>query len=212
MQRTYLIIIVLLVFFVGCNQTTKKQQNADTIIVSNDTIVDTVPLQSFQQIDLENEEQEISFDTLKIVSGNCKLLYYPFGIHDNIEKFLSSLPKEAFAEKQRKMNGRETYVIQVKNNYIEVLVGDNYCGKPNFAVNIVNTEIKDNTITVVNSIKTGMTKQAFIKMLNLTNTNDLNKIRVVELISILEGIWQYYTFNESDILTKIEIKSDYVFE
>jgi hypothetical protein len=161
---------------------------------------------------LENEEQNICFDTLKIVSGNCKLLYYPFGLHNNIEEFLVSLPKETFAEKQIKMNGRETYLMQVKNNYIEVLIGDNYCGKNNFIVNIVNAEIKDNTIKVVNSIKTGMTKRAFIEMLNLTNTNGLNKIKVVELISILEGIWQYYTFNESDILTKIEIKSDYVFE
>lgn len=212
MQRTYLIIIVLLVFFVGCNKTTKKQQNADNSTVLNDTIVDTLPLQSFQSIDLKNEEQEIYFDTLKIISGNYNLLYYPFGIHDNIEKFLSSLPKEIGVEKQI-MNRIEIYHILFGNNNIEVFFGDDYYyGKDNFAVKIINAEIKDNTIKVANCIETGMTKQTFIEMLNLTNTNDLNKIRVVELISILEGIWQYYTFNESDILTKIEIKSDYVFE
>jgi hypothetical protein len=213
MQRTYLIIVVLLVFFVGCNKTTKKQKNANDSIVSNDTIIDTLPLQSFQSIDLENEEQNICFDTLKIVSGNYNLLYYPFGIHDNIEEFLSSLPKEMVVEKQIKMNRIEIYHILFGNNNIEFFFGDDYYyGKDNFAIKIINAEIKDDTIEIVNCIKTGMTKQTFIEMLNLTNTKDLKKIRVVELISILEGIWQYYTFNESDILTKIEINSDYVFE
>jgi hypothetical protein len=199
------------VCFIGCNQTTKKQKNANSSIGSKDTIVDTLP-QSLQSIDLEIEELYVYFDTLKIVSGNCKLLYYPVGIHNNIEKFCGSLPKKVFAEKQTKMNGTETYLIQVNNNYIEVLVSADYCEKNNFAVNIVNAEIKDNTIEIVNCIKTGMTKQTFIEILNLANTNDLNEIRVVELISVLAGIWQYYTFNESDILTQIEIKSDYVFE
>jgi hypothetical protein len=210
MQRTYLIIIVLFVFFIGCNQTTKKQKNANST-GSKDTIVDTLP-QNLQNIDLEIEELNVYFDTLKIVSGNCKLLYYPVGIYDNIERFWGSLPKEVFAEKQTKMNGTETYLIQVNNNHIEVLVSTDYCGKNNFAVNIVNAEIKDNTIEIVNCIKTGMTKQTFIEILNLANTNDLNEIKVVELISVLAGIWQYYTFNKSDILTQIEIKSDYVFE
>jgi hypothetical protein len=198
------------VFFIGCNQT-KKQKTASSSTVSKDTIIDTLP-QNLQSIDLENEEQNICFDTLKIVSGNRNLLYYPFGIHNNIEEFLGSLPKEIVATKQTKMNGRETYLIQIKNNYIEVLVGEDYSGKNNPTVNIVNAEIKDNTIEIVNSIKIGMTKQTFIEILNLTNINDLNEINVVELISVLAGIWQYYIFNENNILTKIEIKSDYVFE
>ena len=122
------------------------------------------------------------------------------------------MSKDVFVEKQIKPDGAETYLIQIKNNYIEVFVAEDYCGRNDFAVNIVNAEIKDNTIVIVNCIKTGMTKQSFIEMLNLANTNNLNKIKVIELISVLTGIWQYYTFNESDILTKIEIKSDYVFE
>jgi hypothetical protein len=207
MQRTNLIVIVFLVFFVCCNKAVKKQENTNSNVVSKDTVIDTLQ-QNFQNIDLEIEEKDICFDTLKIVSGNCKLLYYPFGVHSNIEKFLNSLQKEVFVEK----NYRETYLIKIKNNYIEVLVGDDYCGENNFAVNVVNAEIKDNAIEIVNSIKTGITRQSFIKMLNLENTSNLNEIKVVEMISVLAGIWHYYTFDKNGILNKIEIKSDYVFE
>jgi hypothetical protein len=198
-------------FFVGCNQPTKKQKDVHNNTVSQNTIIDSLS-RNFQGVDLDMEEDSICFDTLKIVSANCKLLYYPVGRHNDIETFLGSLPKEAFAEKRAKINGGETYFIKVKNNYIEVLVGEDYCGISDLAVNIVNAEIKNSTMEIANCIRTGMTKQTFFEALNLINTNDLNEIKVVELISVLSGIWQYYTFNESDILTKIEIKSDYIFE
>jgi hypothetical protein len=210
MQRTNLIVIVFLVFFVCCNKQ-RIQENTNSNVVSKDTTIDTLR-QIFQNIDLEIEEKSICFDTLKIVSGNCKLLYYPFGVHSNIENFLNSLQKEVFVEKQIKANSRETYLIQIKNNYIEVLVGDDYCGKNNFAVNVVNAKIKDNAIEIVNCIKIGITRQSFIEMLNLEDTSNLNEIKVVEMISVLAGIWHYYTFDKSGILNKIEIKSDYVFE
>jgi hypothetical protein len=213
MQKINLTVIVLLVFFVCCNAPVKRQENTNSNIVSKDTITNRDTLRpNIQRIDLEIEENSICFDTLKIVSGNCKLLYYPVGTHSNIEKFLSSLQKEVFVEKQIKANGTETYHIQIKNNYIEVLVGDNYCGSNNSVVNIVCAEIKDNAIEIVNCIKPGTTKQSFIEMLNLEYISNLNEIKVVEISSILAGIWQYYTFDKSSILNKIEIKSDYVFE
>jgi hypothetical protein len=217
MQKINLTVIVLLVFFVYCNAPVKRQENTNSNIVSKDTITDTdtdtdTLRPNIQRINLEIEENSICFDTLKIVSGNCKLLYYPVGTHRNIEFFLSSLQKEVFIEKQIKANGTETYHIQIKNNSIEVLVGDNYCGNNNSAVNIVSAEIKDNAIEIVNCIKTGTTKQSFIEMLNLEHISNLNEIKVVEISSILAGIWQYYTFDKSSILNKIEIKSDYVFE
>ena len=53
MQRTHLIIIVLFVFFIGCNQATKKQKNGKNSMASKDTIIDTLS-QSFQSIVLEN--------------------------------------------------------------------------------------------------------------------------------------------------------------
>jgi hypothetical protein len=211
MQKTNLIVIVLLVLLVCCNAPVKKQENTSSSIVSKDTIVDTLQ-PKIQYIDLEIEENNICFDTLQIVAGNCKLLYYPCGTHSNIENFLSSLPKEILVEKQIKANGTETYHIQIKNNYIEVLFGNNYCGNNNSAVNIISAEIKDNAIEVANSIKTGMTKQTFIEMLNVEHISNLNEIKVVEISSVIAGIWQYYTFDKGGILNKIEIKSDYVFE
>lgn len=211
MKKTNLIIVILFVCFACCNRPLTKQENTYNHVILRDTIVDTL-LSNNQPIDLEIEEKSICFDTLKIVAGNCKLLYYPFGVFNNIDELLNSFPKENVTKKQRKINYIEIYLIQINSNTIEVLISEDYCGKNNIAINIINAEIKDSTIEIANCLKTGMTKQAFIKMLNLAKINNLNEIKVIELISIVDGVWQYYTFNESDVLVKIEIKSDYVFE
>jgi len=201
-------LIILSFLFLGCsNKQVKKQENTNRIIAVKDTLQ-----QNFQSIDLESEENSICFDTLKIVSGNCKVLYYPFGIYNNMEEFLGFLPKEVSVKKQIKMNGTETSYIKYKNNYIEVLVGDDYCEKNSFVVNIVSAEIKDETIEIMNCIKIGITKQSFIKKLKLDKIDNLNKINVIEIISVLDGIWQYYTFDANGTLKIIEIKSDYMFE
>ncbi|GHT25323.1 hypothetical protein FACS189430_11790 [Bacteroidia bacterium] len=183
----------------------------NSINISKDIAIDTLQ-QNFQHIDLEIEEKSVSFDTLKIVSANCTLLYYPLGIYNDIEKFLNCLPKETVIEKQIKMNGIETYYIQFSSNNIEVLVGDDYCGKNNSAINIINAIIENDTIEFVNFVKNGITKQSFVRMLNLESTDSFKEIKVIEFISVLLGIWHYYTFDDNNILIKIEIKSDYVFE
>jgi hypothetical protein len=208
MNKVNLIVIVSLLFLVACNNQNKKTEKE--IVVSTNIAIDTLQ-QNFQQIDLEIEETNVCFDTLKIVSGNHNLLWNPFGIYDNIDDFLDFLPKEVFVKEQINDYGIEIYLVQINNSQIKVSVSEDwYSG--NIVVNLVNAEIRDNVIVIANCIKTGMTKQAFIEMLNLKNTSNSNEIKVVELISVIEGIWQYYTFNENDILTKIAIKSDYVFE
>jgi hypothetical protein len=209
MKRINFAVIILFLFLVACNNRNKKMENS--IDISKDIANDTLQ-QNFQHIDLEIEEKSVFFDTLKIVSANCTLLYYPLGIYNNIEFFLSSLPKEIVIEKQIKMNGIETYHIQFRSNNIEVLIGDDYCGKNSSVINIISAIIENDTIEFVNFVKTGITKQSFVRMLNLGSTDSFKEIKVIEFISVLSGIWHYYTFDDNNILTKIEIKSDYVFE
>jgi hypothetical protein len=194
MKRINFAVIILFLFLVACNNGNKKIENS--IDISKDIAIDTLQ-QNFQHIDLEIEEKSICFDTLKIVSANCTLLYYPFGIYNNIEIFLSSLPKETVIEKQIKINGMETYHIQFSSNNIEVLVGDDYCGKNNSAINIINAVIENDTIEFVKFVKKGITKQSFVRMLNLENTDNFKEIKVIEFISVLSGIWHYYTFDDN---------------
>jgi hypothetical protein len=129
-----------------------------------------------------------------------------------MEKYLSSLTKEMFVEQQIKMNGTETCLIQINSNKIEVLIGDDYCGKNSCVVNMVSAEIEDNAIEIVNCIRTGITKQSFIERLNLKDSGNLNDINVVEISSVLAGIWHYYTFDDKGMLNRIKIQSDFVFE
>jgi hypothetical protein len=205
MNKINLIVIVLFLFLVACNNQNKKTENKIIVSIAIDTLQ-----QNLQQIDLEIEEKSVCFDTLKIVSSNC-ILYYPFGKYDNIENFLTTLPAEKIVENiEDKIKG--IYHIQFKNNDIEVIVLEDYCENNNVAVNIVNAEIRNDAIEVLNCVKIGISKQSFVKILNLGNIDSFKEIRVIEFISVLSGIWHYYTFGDNNILTKIEIKSDYVFE
>lgn len=229
MQKSNSVIIFLSVFLVCCNAPVKKQENTNSNMVSTttitdmsqpdakhidqiltDTITDMLP-SNIQRINLEIIKNSISFDTLKIVSVNHDLLWNPFGVHSNMQSFLSSLPEDVVVEKQIKTGGIEIHSIHIGNSLIKVFVAEDlYAG--NIMVNTVYAEIEVDAIEIANCIRVGMTKQLFIETFGLENMDSLNEINVVELISGLLGVWQYYTFNNNNILTRIEIKTDYIFQ
>ncbi|OJU35556.1 MAG: hypothetical protein BGN96_04835 [Bacteroidales bacterium 45-6] len=192
----------------SCGLQSKKEEQGNSSTPPIQVVVKkTKPKQN---INLQIEESATIGDTLQIVSTQ-KMLYFPFGIHSGIKDYLKELPlKISLKEKVRE--NMPVYFIEYNKSIIEVLLGEDPFGKNELLVNIVKAEIMDNQINLFNNIQVGVSKQFFSDFFNLNKTLRSNQIRVVEFVSALSGIWYYYTFDENDILKKIEIKSDYVFE
>ena len=169
-------------------------------------------------------EAYVKSDTLSIVSDDDHL-YYPFGQYDTWNDFEKNYIKKHWTNLQTDSlftNDVDVYTIRMSPNYIEFVQDIDITGK----IEIVRGLIYNDHIQLYDGIRVGMTKREFL--LNfikddmryyesaakfrtdfIKDESQYKNISVIEVISVVAGIWYYYFFSPDQILTFICIKTDY---
>ena len=169
-------------------------------------------------------EAYVKSDTLSIVSDDDHL-YYPFGQYDTWNDFEKNYIKKHWMNLQTDSlftNDVDVYTVRMGSNYIEFFQNTDITGK----IEIVRGLIYNDRIQLYDGIRVGMTKREFL--LNFIKDNmryyesaakfrtdfikdesQYKNISVIEVISVVAGIWYYYFFSPDQILTFICIKTDY---
>ena len=168
-------------------------------------------------------EAYVKSDTLIIVSDDDHL-YHPFGQYDTWNDFEKNYIKKHWTNLQTDSlftNDVDVYTVRMGSNYIEFFQNTDITGK----IEIVRGLIYNDRIQLYDGIRVGMTKKEFL--LNFIKDNvgydksaakfradfvkdesQYKNISVIEVISVLTGIWYYYFFSPDQILTFIYIKTD----
>ena len=168
-------------------------------------------------------EAYVKSDTLSIVSDDDHL-YYPFGQYDTWNDFEKNYIKKHWMNLQTDSlftNDVDVYTVRMGSNYIEFFQNTDITGK----IEIVRGLIYNDRIQLYDGIRVGMTKREFL--LNFIKDNvgydksaakfradfvkdesQYKNISVIEVISVLTGIWYYYFFSPDQILKSICIKTD----
>ena len=162
-------------------------------------------------------------DTLSIVSDDDHL-YHPFGQYDTWNDFEKNYIKKHWTNLQTDslFDELSIYIVRMSPNYIEFVQDIDITGK----IEIVRGLIYDDHIQLYDGIRVGMTKKEFL--LNfikddmryyesaakfrtdfIKDESQYKNISVIEVISVVAGIWYYYFFSPDQILTFICIKTDY---
>ena len=154
-------------------------------------------------------EAYVKSDTLSIVSDDDHL-YYPFGQYDTWNDFEKNYIKKHWMNLQTDSlftNDVDVYTVRMGSNYIEFFQNTDITGK----IEIVRGLIYNDRIQLYDGIRVGMTKREFL--LNFIKDNvgydksaakfrtdfikdesQYKNISVIEVISVLTGIWYYYFF------------------
>ena len=168
-------------------------------------------------------EAYVKSDTLIIVSDDDHL-YHPFGQYDTWNDFEKNYIKKHWMNLQTDslFDELSIYIVRMSPNYIEFVQDISITGK----IEIVRGLIYNDRIQLYDGIRVGMTKKEFL--LNFIKDNvgydksaakfrtdfikddsQYKNITVIEVISVVAGIWYYYFFSPDQILTFICIKTDY---
>ena len=168
-------------------------------------------------------EAYVKSDTLIIVSDD-DYLYHPFGQYDTWNDFEKNYIKKHWTNLQTDslFDELSIYIVRMNPNYIEFVQDISITGK----IEIVRGLIYNDRIQLYDGIRVGMTKREFL--LNfikddmryyesaakfrtdfIKDESQYKNISVIEVISVVAGIWYYYFFSPDQILTFICIKTDY---
>ena len=168
-------------------------------------------------------EAYVKSDTLIIVSDDDHL-YHPFGQYDTWNDFEKNYIKKHWTNLQTDslFDELSIYIVRMSPNYIEFVQDISITGK----IEIVRGLIYNDHIQLYDGIRVGMTKREFL--LNfikddmryyesaakfrtdfIKDESQYKNISVIEVISVVAGIWYYYFFSPDQILTFICIKTDY---
>ena len=168
-------------------------------------------------------EAYVKSDTLIIVSDDDHL-YHPFGQYDTWNDFEKNYIKKHWMNLQTDslFDELSIYIVRMSPNYIEFVQDISITGK----IEIVRGLIYNDRIQLYDGIRVGMTKKEFL--LNfikddmryyesaakfrtdfIKDESQYKNITVIEVISVVAGIWYYYFFSPDQILTFICIKTDY---
>ena len=192
---------------------------------SRNVVRETGPLSDYHLTDsVTIYEVYRKSDTLSIVSDDDHL-YHPFGQYDTWNDFEKNYIKKHWTNLQTDSlftNDVDVYTIRMSPNYIEFVQDIDITGK----IEIVRGLIYNDRIQLYDGIRVGMTKREFL--LNfmkdnvgydksaakfrtdfIKNESQYKNISVIEVISVVAGIWYYYFFSPDQILTFICIKTDY---
>ena len=156
----------------------------------------------------ENMEQQVNNDTL-LISIYSDSLLYPFGVHSEVEGFLSNFHKDALVSKSKAIR-KGVYILSLKyqNSTVDILNAEIFRGVHN-NIKILNANILDKEIKTNKGISIEMSKQDFCEKFRYIDTQLMRTIKVFQISSIFDSTCHTYIFDEKDILTKIEIERRY---
>lgn len=172
--------------------------------ISKNQIKD-VPQFNFDINDQEIICQEIIEDTLKVVILS-DFMYYPFGVYKNNIDFCNHYPLfiDNSPSKKNSEGNSKYWSYSYKESTLLLLYSDD-----TERIEILESEIKDEEISLANNIKIGMSKFDFLEIFKLQESiEDVSRINVVNLESGLLGIWHSYFFYDNKLIS-IKIKTDY---
>lgn len=198
------------ILFISCSffskENNKELPNHNRFSINLNNPIDSL-------IDLETiEDYMIVGDTLKIISTS-DFLFYPFGRYrdENIlnERF-KSLKKSIDQQTDLQTRSSKSPLLirfSINDSYIKY-----YYDRENKQFEIVSAKIFSSEILMNNKLGVNISKTDFMNKFSYSSTlPDTNKVSVIELISGLDGVWHYYTF-ENDTLKSIYVDTDYTFK
>lgn len=197
--------MLVALLFAGCNSQQMKHNTNKYEHSDSSHIIPNAPI-------INVDDYEIIKDTLRIISTS-KFLYYPFGIHNDTKEFIKHHPflhdfvePITFASDDSGII-TNLYCFNFKNSQISFLLDSQTKN-----LELVSAKILDQEIVINSQINIGVSKNKFITGLNdKIAIEKIENVKVIELVSGLTGIWQYYTFND-DKLSSVTIITDYQIE
>lgn len=184
------------------NSSTPSAPDADGAIIYSDDSLQYLALDSFELV-----SYQIVSDTLQLVSTN-NFLYYPLGKLHTISSLKTKYPS-IILKKEIDLfdNTADIYRATLDDSFIKIFLDDE-----KKTLEIVSGIIISPKIIINDNIKIGMKKRGFFTcFFSKPSSVEKKDIKVVELISGLDGIRHYYTF-QGDTLVKIEFDTDYQFD
>lgn len=197
----------MLFFACGCSsQTSKKAKTIDQPLT--DQVIQKIIDGSNKKYEIASIEQ--SKDTLRMIIAN-RIIYYPFGRASKVSALASIDPHFKVTQEQsrNKFTRRpiKLFKLYYKESYLKFFIDSESGFLEMTSGNITNSEV-----TLPGSVRIGMPFADFIgEYLEKRASDRLQSTKVVELVSGLEGIWEYYNFEEGK-LSSVRIKTDYTFE
>lgn len=151
-------------------------------------------------------------DTLKIISTS-DFLYYPFG-HYRVEKKLNERFKlmEKSIDMENGLKKRANKAPCLTEFSLNKSVIKFFYDKEKKQFELVFASIISPDIFLNHQLGVNISKTDFMNKFSTDmELPDLSKVSVIELVSGLEGVWHYYTF-EKGLLKSIHIDTDYTFK
>lgn len=142
-------------------------------------------------------------DTLEVVSTS-DFLFHPFGKYSSINAFSNAHSGWRFQQK----NDPEEPSAQLYRSKDEENVLNLFLDTENNTLEIVSGSFVTKIPKFSNGIRLHMKKPDFFSLFLKKHSEIENKANVVVLVSALNGIKQYYNF-ENNILNKIEFVTNY---
>ncbi|MEK7719966.1 MAG: hypothetical protein AAB347_10225 [Bacteroidota bacterium] len=184
-----------------------KKLSIKNIDLRNDVAIKRDSLQNLAKEGFGLIELSIKGDTLNLVYTSS-FLYYPFGKFNTPSDFIKT--NKTFKETIEHDKGDPSiklYRMSNKNNFIKLFKDD---GKSN--VEIISGKVNDSELSLINGIKIGISRTDFLKIFfKDVPEKQVVGIKVIRLISGLEGIIHVYVFN-NERLTSFYFNTDYSFD
>jgi len=154
--------------------------------------------------DLNVDSVFLKKDTLSLLVHN-KSLFYPFGKQKKITAF--NIANKEYTIKKETAQGKITlHRLIYKNSFVKFVQDEE-----NHLYQIVSAKIIDKEIVLNSGIHTGMPMQQILSILFYKNTiQHFKQVKVIELISALDGIQHYYIFKNA-YLNCIVLNTDYIY-
>jgi len=151
---------------------------------------------------------ESHHDTLVLLAKN-ELSYFPFGRYNDFLDFLKAYPlfivSKTIIHSYNDLETDTLYNFSYKGSRIEF-----FQDPEDKLLKIVSGAILDSNVVFKNGLKIGNSKSSICKMLITSIPTDIKSINVIEVVSVLTGIWHYYNF-KNELLMNIKFVTDYQF-
>jgi hypothetical protein len=159
--------------------------------------------------DKELMEIRCQNDTL-IIATTGWFFYYPFGKVNNEKTLKNAFHIYQFVDEiQHKGDNDSTklYRFNKDASFVKFVKSDD-----NTRFEIVSAVINNPDMVFLNGVKVGMSKSEFYRTYFKRNIErELPDIKVVEIITALDGMWHYYTFSGGR-LSQIKLSTDYLLD
>ena len=180
-------VLAICLFLLSCKSKTPDNRY-------NSIFIDT------SKVDFKIIDSKIINDSLIVTTSSY--IYFPFGYYHNLKDFSEVFPfMNTYNDTIKHL-----FNFSFKKSSIKLLFDENNC------LQIVAAKIHDPEIVLYNKVRVGMTKTDFINSYAFQfNSEQINKAKVVKMISAATGIWHYYIF-KGDILSYFYFETDYIIQ